>query len=107
MPLLKCSSCHHEWEGSRDSTCDWCNHGSYVLKDKTELEEFLDGKAYEIIAAKAKTQSFDEIMAELHAESDIKFTDTELYQFIVKYFGTALLYLSWFIVGCVVLMLVL
>ena len=41
MPLLHCEDCHHEWEGSRDSKCDWCGGESYVLEPQTSLERAL------------------------------------------------------------------
>lgn len=28
MPLLHCTKCHHEWEGSKVSTCEWCADGT-------------------------------------------------------------------------------
>ena len=44
MPLLHCSVCHHEWETmEKDDKCDWCGEGGYVLKEKTELEDFCSG----------------------------------------------------------------
>lgn len=37
MPLWKCKSCHHEWEGKLP-TCDWCKSEGYILEEKTALE---------------------------------------------------------------------
>jgi rRNA maturation endonuclease Nob1 len=44
MPLWHCTGCHHEWEGSRISKCDWCGHDGYVLRTKTDLERMLDSE---------------------------------------------------------------
>lgn len=41
MPLLHCDSCHHEWEGLKDSPCTWCSASSHVLKEETELERYI------------------------------------------------------------------
>ena len=43
MSLLHCEKCHHEWEGEKDSKCDWCGEDSYILKEKTALEEMIEG----------------------------------------------------------------
>lgn len=40
MPLLHCKKCHHEWEGNKDSICDWCGGGSFILEEETPLERF-------------------------------------------------------------------
>ena len=42
MPLLKCSKCHHEWEGHEYDMCDWCNSSSPItLEEKTPLENLI------------------------------------------------------------------
>jgi hypothetical protein len=46
MPILHCKECHHEWEGSADSKCDWCGAGSTILRDRSELEQMLSGREY-------------------------------------------------------------
>jgi hypothetical protein len=38
MPLLHCQHCHHEWEGRRESVCDWCGSSSFVLSETTPFE---------------------------------------------------------------------
>lgn len=55
MPLLKCNECHHEWEGQKNSFCDWCScPDSTVLMEKTGLESFLANYDREWIASLAK-----------------------------------------------------
>jgi len=44
MPLLHCEKCHHEWEGRKNSKCKWCNNNSYILEEKTPLEESFFGE---------------------------------------------------------------
>lgn len=39
MPYLHCNHCHHEWEGSKKSKCDWCGSSSYILEEQTPLEK--------------------------------------------------------------------
>jgi len=39
MPLLKCLNCQHEWEGTEDSKCDWCDSGGRILEEETPLEK--------------------------------------------------------------------
>jgi hypothetical protein len=41
MPLLKCTECHHEWEGLKDSRCDWCGKDGKILVEKTGLEQMI------------------------------------------------------------------
>ena len=38
MPYWKCTSCHHEWEGSHN-ICDWCKSEGYILEKETPLEK--------------------------------------------------------------------
>lgn len=42
MPLLHCYGCHHEWEGTNKSKCDWCGGDSYVLEEVTPFELFVE-----------------------------------------------------------------
>ena len=42
MPYLKCNKCHHEWEGSKSSKCDWCGAGGRILEEKTPLEKMVE-----------------------------------------------------------------
>ena len=43
MPLIHCNECCHEWETSDvKSLCDWCGSDGFILKDKTDLETFLE-----------------------------------------------------------------
>lgn len=43
MPLLHCTKCHHEWEGSvENNVCDWCGAAGYILQAKTALEKFIE-----------------------------------------------------------------
>jgi len=42
MPLLHCYGCHHEWEGTKKSKCDWCGEDSYVLEEVTPFELFVE-----------------------------------------------------------------
>lgn len=44
MPLLKCADCHHEWEGTAESTCNWCQTEKTViiLEEITPLERTID-----------------------------------------------------------------
>ena len=37
MPLFKCNSCDHEWEGTKDR-CDWCGDKGRIIQEKTSLE---------------------------------------------------------------------
>lgn len=39
MPYLHCNRCHHEWEGHKNSKCDWCMSNGYVLEKETPLEK--------------------------------------------------------------------
>jgi hypothetical protein len=42
MPLWKCDSCHHEWEGDRKwGVCDWCGSTGHILDSKTPLEKLI------------------------------------------------------------------
>ena len=41
MSLLHCYGCHHEWEGTNKSKCDWCEGDSYVLEEVTPFELFI------------------------------------------------------------------
>ena len=41
MPLLKCTTCHHEWEGRAASACDWCGSPGRVLAAETPLEALI------------------------------------------------------------------
>lgn len=42
MPYYHCSKCHHEWEDSQESTCDWCGAvDPQVLEEKTPLERMV------------------------------------------------------------------
>lgn len=43
MPYLKCKKCHHEWEGTKFSKCDWCGTGGKILEEKTPLEKMVKG----------------------------------------------------------------
>jgi len=40
MPLLKCTKCHHEWEG-HNGPCDWCGADGFVIQEKTAFETFV------------------------------------------------------------------
>ena len=43
MPLYHCDKCHHEFEGSKEELkCDWCGASAHIIKEKTELEIFLE-----------------------------------------------------------------
>jgi hypothetical protein len=43
MPLLGCTNCHHEWEASKLSPCDWCGEPSaFMLSCKTGLEQMIE-----------------------------------------------------------------
>lgn len=48
MPYLKCNKCHHEWEGTKASKCDWCGAGGKILEEKTPLEKMVEGLVNEI-----------------------------------------------------------
>ncbi len=42
MPLYKCTSCQHEWEGSKTMTiCDWCDSPGIILEDETPLDKMI------------------------------------------------------------------
>ena len=41
MPLLHCTRCHHEWEGSKKSLCDWCGGDSRILQEESDFEKFV------------------------------------------------------------------
>ena len=45
MPLMHCNKCHHEWEGSKRSKCDWCSSKGYILEEKTPLEKLINSKS--------------------------------------------------------------
>jgi len=45
MPLLHCIDCHHEWEGSKTSKCDWCGSKGYILEEKTSLEKLISSRS--------------------------------------------------------------
>jgi hypothetical protein len=49
MPLLHCDDCHHEWEGSKNSKCDWCGGKAYVLANETQFEKFVKYDLHRII----------------------------------------------------------
>jgi len=45
MPHYHCSTCHHEWDGTKDlkinETCDWCGAGNpVILEEITPFEQF-------------------------------------------------------------------
>lgn len=47
MPYWKCTSCHHEfenipYEGEGVPLCDWCGAPSYILEEKTPLENMCE-----------------------------------------------------------------
>ena len=46
MPLYHCSCCHHEFERIPDNPltqlCDWCGAPSYILEEKTPLENMCE-----------------------------------------------------------------
>lgn len=41
MPYLKCLDCMHEWEGDKDSKCDWCGSKSRILEEETPMESYV------------------------------------------------------------------
>jgi hypothetical protein len=44
MPLMKCDSCHHEWECSKRDVkqpCDWCGSSGHILQAETSLEKLI------------------------------------------------------------------
>jgi uncharacterized CHY-type Zn-finger protein len=50
MPYYHCTKCHHEFESYPEKTgvevtdpkCDWCGEPSYLLEEKTPLEQMSD-----------------------------------------------------------------
>ena len=61
MPLLHCKKCHHEWEGQKDSKCDWCGAGSIILQYESDFEKFVKYDLQRILDAwKAVGQDFKE-----------------------------------------------
>ena len=49
MPYYHCTECHHEFEfypekhaEVTDPKCDWCGQPSYLLEEKTPLEQMTD-----------------------------------------------------------------
>ena len=47
MPYYHCEKCHHEFEGFPEKKgaevtnpkCDWCGADSYIIEEKTPLEQ--------------------------------------------------------------------
>lgn len=41
MKHWHCNDCHHEWDGSDGSCCDWCGGSGHVLEQETAFTRFM------------------------------------------------------------------
>ena len=69
MPHWKCTTCHHEWDGSQDSDwCYWCTGVGKQLEETTPFERFVlelgnsDGTSQKIELNREQYEKFSALL---------------------------------------------